>query len=318
MTVAFQFPALIDDARKRLRNEVERFLELDCAEDSHAKRYHAVLASVHAICAAIVDAEDEGMERDEIVEIVEPVRAIHARSPFVRRLQEWPRGYPGDFETVEYICNAINRAPIGTIEHCCEEYALTRGIAQQHRNKVHLQAARIYQTMIEKPRASKILSVACGSCPDLRFIPRLADVAGEIWLNDADVEALDFAQSQLRHVADRLHVVAGNALSVARTLKTQFDLVMAGGLFDYLDDRAASLLIRMIVDRLVAPGGVFFFTNIAADNPYRPLIEYFGDWFLIERSEEDIHRICKTAGVARDRVTIRRESSGLTHIIEIA
>ena len=318
MTVAFQFPALIEDARKRLRHEVERFLDLDCGDASHAKRYHAVLASVHAICAAIVDAEDEGMEREEIVEIVEPVRVIHARSPFVRRLQEWPRGYPGDFETVEYICGGVNRAAIGTIEHCCEQYALTRGIAQQHRNKVQLQAARIFETMIEKPHASKVLSIACGSCPDLRSIPMLANVAGEIWLNDADVDALDFAQSHLRHVADRLHVVAGNALSVARTLKTQFDLVMAGGLFDYLDDRAASLLIRMIVDRLVAPGGVFFFTNIASDNPYRPLIEYFGDWFRIERSEEDIYRLCKMAGVARDRVSIRRESSGLTHIIEIA
>ena len=80
MTVAFQFPALIDDARTRLRNEVERFLDLEVDDDSRTKRYHAVLASVHAICAAIVDAEEEGMARDEIVEIIEPVRAIHARS----------------------------------------------------------------------------------------------------------------------------------------------------------------------------------------------------------------------------------------------
>jgi len=318
MSVAFQFPALSEDAVNRLRAEVERFLELETNDDSQTKRYHAVLASVHAICAAIVDAEDEGVERDEIVEILEPVRAIHARSPFVERLQKWPRGYPGDFETVEYICGGTNRAPIGTIEHACEQYALTRGIAQQHRNKVQLQASRIFRTMMEKPRASKILSIACGSCPDLRSIPTLNDIAGEIWLNDADLDALEFAQSKLDGVRDRLHVLYGNALSVVRTLKTRFDLVMAGGLFDYLDDRAAALLIRMIVDRVVAPGGVFFFTNIATENPYRPLIEYFGDWFLIERSEEDIVRICEAAGVSRERVTITREPSGLTHIIEIA
>src|SRR5436853_1526971 len=299
MTVAFQFPALIDDARTRLRNEVERFLDLESDDDSRTKRYHAVLASVHAICAAIVDAEEEGMERDEIVEIIEPVRAIHARSPFVHRLQSWPRGYPGDFETVEYICSGINRAPIGTIEHCCEQYALTRGIAQQHRNKVQLQAARIVETMTAKPRASRILSLACGSCPDLRAIPNLADIAGEISLNDADAGALDFAQSKLRGVD--LRILHGNALSVARTVKTQFDLVIAGGLFDYLDDRAAAFLIRLIVTRLLVPGGVFFFTNIAEENPYRPLIEYFGDWFLIERSQEDVMRICEAAGVARER-----------------
>jgi len=313
MTVAFQFPPFFDDVRKRLNEEVERFLGLDSSDLSPTKRYHAVLACVHAICAAIVDAEEEGMERDEIVEILKPVRAIHARSPFVDRLQRWPRGYPGDFETVEYICSGANRAPEGTIEHCCEQYALTRGIAQQHRNKVQFQAARIQQTMMEKPRASKVLLLACGSCPDLRSIEMLEQIAGEIWINDADSAALNFAQSMLQHVRDRIRVVPGNALSVARTAKSRFDLVMAGGLFDYLDDRAASLLIRMITDRLLAPGGVFFFTNIAEGNPYRPLIEYFGDWFLIERSEDDIRRLCKGAG----EVTIKREASGLTHIIEV-
>ena len=315
MTVAFQYSALVDDARSRLRNEVDRFLDLD-DDASPIRRYHAVLASVHAICAAIVDAEEEGLERDEIIDIIEPVRAVHARSPFVHRLQSWPRGYPGDFETVESICSGINRAPVGTIEHSCEQYALTRGIAQQHRNKVQLQAARIIETMNATPKTSKILSIACGSCPDLRSIPTLNEIAGEIWLNDSDIDALDFAQSKLPGVD--LHLVHGNALSVARSIKTRFDLVIAGGLFDYLDDRAATLLIRLIVDRLLAPGGVFFFTNIATENPYRPLIEYFGDWFLIERSEDDIVHLCEAAGVARERVTITRESSGLAHIVEVA
>ena len=244
------------------------------------------------------------------------MRAVHARSPFVHRLQSWPRGYPGDFETVESICSGINRAPVGTIEHSCEQYALTRGIAQQHRNKVQLQAARIFETMNATPKTSKILSIACGSCPDLRSIPTLNEIGGEIWLNDSDSDALDFAQSKLPGID--LRILHGNALSVARSIKTQFDLVMAGGLFDYLDDRAATLLIRLIVDRLLAPGGIFFFTNIATENPYRPLIEYFGDWFLIERSEDDIVRLCEAAGVTRERVTITRESSGLAHIVEVA
>src|SRR5205085_5021034 len=86
-----------------------------------------------------------------IFSVLEPVRRIHARSDFVRRLQQWPRGYPGDFETVEYLCHGRSHAESGTIQDICETYSLTRSIAQQHRNKVQHQAARIMRTLLDKP-----------------------------------------------------------------------------------------------------------------------------------------------------------------------
>ena len=79
----------------------------------------------------------------------------------------------------------------------------------------------------------------------------------------------------------------------------------------------ATLLIQLAV-RALAPGGTFYFTNIAAGNPYRPLIEYFGNWKLIERSEEDIYRYCANAGVSRGNITIRRDETGLALLVEIA
>src|SRR5215813_11883261 len=72
--------------------------------------------------------------------------------------------------------------------------------------------------------------------------------------------------------------------------------LLAGGLFDYLPDEHARYLIRHAWS-LVDDGGALFFTNIARGNPYRPLIEYFGDWFLIERTEEDVMRLCEAAGI---------------------
>ena len=46
------------------------------------------------------------------------------------------------------------------------------------------------------------------------------------------------------------------------------------------------------------------FTNIAAGNPYRCLIEYMGDWFLIERSESDLLRLCSAANVPATLATL--------------
>lgn len=307
------------EAGHELSAAVERFLGLERRSGaiSGERLYHDVLSSVHELCASIVDCEGANMTREQIVEILQPVRDVHARSPFVERLQKWPEGYAGDFKTVEYICNACNQAPENSIEYFCEQYALTRAIAQQHRNKVQIQAARILRAMLEKPRESKILSIACGSCPDLRSIPKLESIAGEIWLNDADRNALDFAQEKLDCVREKLHVVHGRVPRATLKIDQQFDLVMAGGLFDYLPESHAIYLIRDITRRLLAPGGTFFFTNIARGNPYRPLIEYFGDWKLIERTEEEIVDYCLRAGVQRDVIRVTREATGLTLIIEI-
>lgn len=304
-------------AVSELRRQVSEFVALDSASLREEHRYHRVLAAVHQICASILACEEAALTRDEIVAILEPVRRIHARSPFVARLQQWPRGYPGDFETVEYLCSGTNRAAEGTLEHACEAYALS--IAQQYRNKVHHQAARILKTMFGNPRQTRIASLACGGCPDLRgILEQLPALAGEIWLNDGDPGALEFSASELRSVRDRIHFRGGDVLSVARSLpRGAFDLVLAGGLYDYLDARRAALLVE-IAYGLLNPGGVFFFTNTGEGNPYRPLIEYFGNWKLIERSEEDIYAICDTAGIPRSNVSIRREETGLALLVDVA
>jgi hypothetical protein len=54
-----------------------------------------------------------GVPPGRILQLVARAREVHARSPFVRRLQSWPRGYPGDFETVEYLLSQEVMAPRG-------------------------------------------------------------------------------------------------------------------------------------------------------------------------------------------------------------
>src|ERR1043166_6297751 len=48
--------------------------------------HHAALAAVHAICLAVLRCEESGCSREEIVDVLAPVRDIHGRSPFVARL----------------------------------------------------------------------------------------------------------------------------------------------------------------------------------------------------------------------------------------
>ena len=96
-----------------------------------------------------------------------------------------------------------------------------------------------------------------------------------------------------------------------------FDLVVAGGLFDYLPDRAATILLRRAFGRLLGADGGMLFTNIATGNPYRCWIEYMGAWKLIERNEDQIHGLLDAAGLAHVPVRLSRDATGLALLVEL-
>lgn len=281
-------------AEPDLAREIAAFERLEGLDQRDPERLHDVVGATARLCLAILKAEVEGVAPDEIRDRLAGVRAMHARSPFVRRLQEWPRGYAGDFETIEYILESRVRAPAGTLEYWIESASLIYAIAQQHRNKVAAQAAMIEQTVREKRTAARILVLAAGSAPDVRRVEHcIRRNRATVVLNDSDGEALSFALSKMPALAPQILTVKGNVFTSLHAVAEQgpFDLVVAGGLFDYLPDRHAAFLIRNTFERLLAPGGRFFFTNVNRPNVYRPLIEYIGNWHLIERTEHEIGRI---------------------------
>jgi ubiquinone/menaquinone biosynthesis C-methylase UbiE len=297
-------------ARRALTTATDRLVTLAAEPpEDPASSFHRVVTLVHDICAALVDAEAAGCTRHELREAARTARDIHSVSPFVRRLQEWPRGYPGDFETIEWLCRATNEAPEGTLASALERYALTSAIAQQHRNKVLFQADCIRDTMRRTPRC-RVLSLACGSSPDIRSIAAMVPPEASFVLCDGDPAALDFSRRHLERLGSQCHFVQGMVPRVLGRAAAHgpFDLVYAGGLFDYLPDRLATRTLA-IARRSLTVGGRLVFTNIATGNPFRVWLEYLANWTLIERSEDDLRRLCAGAGLAPPR--IEREATGL-------
>jgi extracellular factor (EF) 3-hydroxypalmitic acid methyl ester biosynthesis protein len=284
---------------------------------SGAALLHATAAALHTFAAAIEACETANVEAALIRAHVAPLRALHGLSPFVRRLQTWPRGYPGDFETVEWMCDAANRAPVNTVEWAIEQYALQSPIAQQHRNKVALQARAILSTLIEEPNA-RIASIGCGGCRDLSMVQSYVPAGRAAFvLVDGDDAALSFARQRLGRIANRCVTVHGRVPRALPLIAAHgpFHLVVAGGLFDYLSDRWAIATLREM--RLLAPGGRVLFSNIAAGNPFRTWLEYLADWRLIEREPADLERLLAAAGFAGWRTTVITDSSGLALIADI-
>jgi len=288
---------------------------IDRATDT--RRYNEIIAAVHKLCAALLEEESAGVPRSHLLPRLAPVRAIHGRSPFIARLQQWPRGYPGDFETIEQLWRGENREPAGSLAHVFESYALTATIAQQHRNKVAFQAAAIRSAMAGD-RACRLLSIGCGSCPDLRTAIDRVTPGSTFVLCDSDADALVQSRRFLAPIAGQCQFVHGMVPRVLRRIRDSgpFDLIVAGGLFDYLSDRMIVHTLSTAWRTLLAPGGRLLFTNIGRGNPFRVWLEYVADWRLIERSEADVIALCAAAGITATPA-LERDATGLSIIADV-
>lgn len=281
---------------------------------------HARAAALHELFAAIEDAEAL-LPADALRARLNAVRREIGRSPLAWRLQTWPRGYQGDFETIEMMCRGDGAASLRGAARWIERWALSCPPVQQHRNKIARQAALMRDVLLRPVTCppGKVLSIACGPSRDVRQLAPIAHACrGEVWLNDADDDALLLSRERLSGVPLRCHFVPGNVFRLARTLSAAgpFDLVLAGGLFDYLTERQAIHLIERAL-AMLAPGGQFFFTNIVAGHAYRTCMEHVVSWTLIARSEAEVFDLCRRAGAAADRVQVETDETGLALLVTV-
>jgi len=306
-----------DLALDSLRDAAAAFVALDTMPASDDLPV-AVESALQTLWHSIKECEDAGIDKREIFANLGDARAIHARSPFIARAQTWPRGYPGDFETIEYLCAGENRALPGTMPHALEELALRSPITGQHRNKVAFQAEAILAACRRTDGHPRILSIGCGGCRDIRSITSsLLPIAAEFVLCDLDYEALDFALHALGPLAGRCAYLNASIPRVLGKLVPfgPFDLVIAGGVFDYLPDRWITLAVQSIWQTLVAPKGSLVFTNIKRGNPFRVWLEYLANWELTERDERDIVARCSEAGIPLSSVFIEPDHTGLALLV---
>lgn len=303
----------------RLRNSAEHLGQVAVAVQAGAAGYHETAVAVHSLCSQILAAE--GAIPDEAIRsCLHSARALHAQSPFIARLQAWPRGYAGDFETIEYLIGQRVQASPGMIGYWLEYLALASPVAQQHRNKVHAQAREVTSAVLASGCRPRVLVLAAGSSPDVMLAwTAIRDRDFFAVLHDGDEAALEFSIGRLEEVRGRVQAVAGNVLTSLGRLAEHgpFDLVVAGGLFDYLPDRHAVFLIRAVWERLLAPGGRLFFTNIGRGNPYRVWIEYLAEWRLIERSEAELRQMVSSACGPAAVCSVVAEGTGLAWLVSV-
>ena len=222
------------------------------------------------------------------------------RSRFAERAYYKPKGYAGDYNTIELIYR--NRAEgDGRLGCLVDGWVLNqtpaRAVRARRRLLHHLLDQQCDARKAQAPPI-RIMNLACGPARELcdLFADNPLSEMIEAVCVDIDAEALQFADQCLRdtrHQA-RVHFMTMNVIkwAVGRTQHAfqPQDIIYSSGLCDYLDDRLVLALIKRCHDQL-KPGGVLIIGNFSTANPDRHFMDRLLYWRLLHRDRDDIIRL---------------------------
>ena len=233
-----------------------------------------------------------------------------------RRVFTWPRGYAGDFLTIDWMYGNEpgGVAPLGPL---LDKIFLELPVSRCVRNRRRLLAGEIALALRRGGGSASVASLASGPATEV-FDVYSEDSGAKLkaTLIDIDFQALAFVADRrdaagltknirLEH-ANLVYLATGRC---ALDLTNQ-NLVYSIGLIDYFEDRFVIALLNWIHGCLL-PGGKAILGNIHTRNPYRGLMDLVLGWKLIHRTEDDMNRLFAASSFGRPCSEILFEPEGI-------
>lgn len=160
---------------------------------------------------------------------------------------------------------------------------------------------------------NQILSVASGPCREVQdFFQRNPDKDTYFTCLDQDANAIAFASALLYPWREKIRFVKSNVFS--NFPESGFEIIYSSGLFDYLNDRQARLLLKKLWKKL-NPKGRMVIGNFSPTNPSRAYME-FGDWNLIHRTRDELISLVREALPEATDINCDAEPLGINLFVE--
>lgn len=259
---------------------------------------------------------DENQDIKEIkTAFREAINPWFSKSWYMDRALRKPRGYPGDYETLESIYNEKTKSH--GIGEALDLYFLQSDLAKAVRGRKNMIRDLFPGFLSSHPETPRVLDIACGPCREIReLVDRNRKDHFMFTGLDFDDEALAFAKATITQSGfppDNLSLVKHNVLrltSGARNVKIfgKFDLIYSVGLYDYLPD---DVLIRILdgTAEMLAPKGQYLVAFKDSDKYDCTEYQWHVDWYFYQRTEADCRRLL---GQSRLKVvSMDRDPSGV-------
>lgn len=240
-------------------------------------------------------------------------------SSFMARTNLKPRGYAGDSEMMRMIYEDRFFGP-SVFSQFMHRHPIRTAAAQAVRNRRALLSDLITsRAQHHGEHPLRVMSVACGPAREIGDIVQSPLLARSVafTLLDQDAEALGQAQQQVDEIAGRVGV-AVTARSIRDSVRTMlrapnlreswggFDVIYSMGLFDYLVGPVARAVLMKLY-ALLDSGGELVIGNFHVGNKTRVYMEYWMDWVLFYRDEEEM--LALAADLPGARVTVELEDT---------
>ncbi len=266
----------------------------------------AFFQHIDRIASLIDQYPDPETARNEFFKLCSTIE----ESPLHARTRSKPLGYAGDFLLIDWIyTQKVSGSSRGQF---FDQMFHLYDAAVAVRNRKAFFISKCKALAASKLDRIEILDIGCGSCRDIVEAHSVCDNGTQFYYHCVDNEkkAVDYAEQLLEDagISNRVTLECRNAFQL-HSVK-QYDLIWCAGLFDYLSDRTASLLIKKLW-RNIKTGGEFVFGNFSPENTTRTGMELIGQWYLIHRNSHQLLKICEKAGVDYSSLRVESEPLGV-------
>jgi CRP-like cAMP-binding protein len=239
-------------------------------------------------------------------------------STFVDRAFTKPRGYAGDFATIEmlYEDKSTGDSRLGPlIDRWTHELPAARAV--KNRRELLARAIQTVAADWSTEAALPVTSLAAGPARELFDVLGAPDAPNlHATCIDIDYDALAYASGIARQlgVADHFTFAQDNVVRLSRgrghTALGPQALIYSVGLTDYLQDNFVVDLINWAYHQLL-PGGTVIIGNVVTSNPTRAFMDHVLEWVLIHRSEDQLRALFNRSLFGETPVTCELEPAGV-------
>lgn len=245
-------------------------------------------------------------------------------SPLMARSNLKPRGYSGDSKIMKMIY--LKDSPgDSTFSKLLQKHGLEHTAAQSVRNRITL-IVKVLADFQKKAQAHspdklKVMSVGSGPVFELQEILRSSHDCSKynFVLFDQDPKALSEAAGLIQTIEKELNakidaeMIKGSIRTMlfSRAFKHkwgQFDFIYSLGLFDYFSSQVAKAVITRLY-QILKPGGEMVLGNFHTSNPSRHYMEYWCDWVLNLRTEEEFTALASELPLANHSIIFEDTAS---------
>jgi hypothetical protein len=263
------------------------------------------------------------------------VTPIVLASTLGRRAYTKPLGYAGDYQVMLYMYEDSfeGESAYGRVIHRCytADHPMCRGIRTRKDLIVEWmeEEHRRIQSDLNEPTTFRVVGLGCGPAREVTdFVARNRTWPGNvIWtLIDQEEEALSVAYRESRAEiakwgsAGHLHLLN---LSFVQMLSEGIPLqtpgsqhfIYSAGLFDYLRESRAQILVKALYD-LLAKDGLLLVGNLVAPNEFFWGAEFLMDWTLLYRTRQEMLSLTALLPDSA-QVELTEEATGAYHFLRI-